>query len=127
MDKADARRNGATNSQPIALLAGEWDQLRIREQCSEPLTFALRADSNTIEIAGFYSADDDAPVPALFEYEDSGDGGFQLTNVTASEYPNVMTAADFRLAIRGDNVLCFDRQPVTQVCGSIFQRCDRRD
>ena len=125
-DKADARRNGETNSQPISSLPGMWDQLKIEQQCSEPLTFELRADSNIVVIGGFYSADDEFPVPALFAYEQSEDGGFRLTNITASEYPNVTVTSDYRLTIRGDNVLCFDRQPLGRVCASIFQRCNRR-
>ena len=126
-DKADARRTGGEPMPPITTVPGRWDQLRLNRQCADPLTFALRTGSDVIVIEGFYSADDDHPVPALFAYERTADGVFNLTNITASEFPNVMVTSDFRLSVKGKNVFCFDQEPVGRPCSSIFHRCDRPD
>jgi hypothetical protein len=126
-DKADARRPDRPGLQSLEALPGAWDQLKLTDQCSEPLVFDLRPDSNVITIDGFYSAAGARSVPALFAFERIDDGSFRLTNITDTEYPNVRVTSDFRLSLRNENVFCFDQEPVAQTCGSIFQRCNRPD
>jgi hypothetical protein len=126
-DKADARRPGTWGMPSLQKLPGKWDQLKTSDQCGEPLTFRLRPDENIVIIDGFYSTPDSPQIPALFEYRKIERDAFQLVNVTEREYPNVVLTNDYRLSMRNENVFCFDEMPLRQVCGAIFQRCDRRN
>lgn len=124
-DKADARRQNREGLPSLDPLPGEWDQLRYERQCSDPLTFALRPDSDIVAIEGFYSAPETAPIPALFSYDRLGPDSFQLTNVTAETYPNVVITSDYRISMRTDNVFCLDELPTGRKCSAIFHRCNR--
>jgi len=126
-DQADARRPGTTGLPSLRQLPGEWDQLKSRDQCSEPLTFGLRAGENIVVIEGFYSTPGSPQIPALFEFSRIEDDAFQLVNVTDREFPHVVLTNDYRLSMRNENVICLDEMPLRQVCGAIFQRCDRSD
>ena len=124
-DKADARRPGLEGLPSLESVAGTWDQLKFERQCSDPLTFTYRPESNIVAIEGFYSAPGTAPVPALFDISRLGGDSFQLTNVTADTFPNVVTTSDYRISMRNENVFCLDEIPLGRICSGIFHRCDR--
>lgn len=124
-DKADARRPGHEGLPSLENIAGTWDQLKFEGQCSDPLTFTYRPERNIVAIEGFYSAPGTTPVPALFDFRRLGRDFFQLTNVTADTFPNVVTTSDYRISMRNENVFCLDEIPVGRVCSGIFHRCDR--
>ena len=54
-----------------------------------------------------------------------GRDSFQLTNVTAKSFPNVVITSDYRISLRSDNVFCLDELPLGRICSGIFHRCDR--
>ena len=122
-DKADARRPSPNADLPASMLTGSWDQLRYKDQCSEPLTFTSREGGEVIGIEGYYSAEGADPVPALFLADKMAPGVFDLINITADEYPAVAVTSDYQLTIRSETVVCFDRRPFSRACASILQRC----
>ena len=122
-DKADARRPAPNADLPASMLAGSWDQLKYIDQCSEPLRFTSRENGEVIGIEGYYSAAGADPVPALFLAERMAPGVFDLINITADEYPEVVVTSDYQLTIRSETVVCFDRRPFSRACSSILQRC----
>lgn len=124
-DKADARRQDRDGLPSLDRIVGEWDQLKFKDQCSDPLIFALRPDGNIVAIEGFYSAPESAPIPALFDYERLGPDSFQLTNVTAESFPNVVITSDYRISMRTEDVFCLDELPANRLCSAIFHRCAR--
>ena len=119
-DKADARRPG-DNVSSLASLPGRWGQLSIDGQCSAPLDFDV--GDSIVTINGYYNAGDQS-IPALFTIDPREDGAYELTDVTAVS--SSIPRRTFRLSIRNENVLCFDRMPVGRACGTIFHRCDDR-
>lgn len=124
--KADARRPGGGGQFPMTTITGAWDQLKIEDQCTEPLSFSVRDSGDVLQVDGFYSTiGDDVAIPGLFAFAAVGDGVYTLKNITGSEFPNVIVTADFQLSIRNNDVFCFDREPVAAPCGSVFQRCDQ--
>jgi hypothetical protein len=114
-DKADAHRAEPVEEIAVTRIAGYWDQLKYRDQCSE--AFAIRFDDDeTLRIEGYYSAEDAEPVPALFLADRLAANVYDLVNVTADEYPQVVVTSDYQLTIRGESVICFDRRPFRQAC-----------
>ena len=122
-DKADALRPGGNPDMPASMLAGSWDRLKYKNQCSDPLTFASRENGEVISIDGFYSAEGTDPVPALFVADRMAPGVYDFINITAEEFPEVVVAADYQLTIRSESVVCFDRRPFSRACTSVLQRC----
>ena len=80
-------------------------------------------NGEVIGIEGYYSAAGADPVPALFLAERMAPGVFDLINITAEEYPEVVVTSDYQLTIRSETVVCFDRRPFSRACSSILQRC----
>jgi hypothetical protein len=124
-DKADALRVDLSEEFPLTRVAGRWDRLKYREQCSEAFELGFD-DDGTLRIEAYYSAEDADPVPALFLADRLGPNVYDLVNVTADEYPQVVVASDYQLTIRSASVVCFDRRPVRQACANVLQRCGDR-
>ena len=122
-DNADLRRSGNAPTAPKDHLPGQWDWLRLEEQCSEPITFRLR-DDDVLVLEAFYSDDDTDPVPALFSIEISDNGVMELRNITADEYPEVRVASDYRATMKSPDVMCFDAQPAVKDCLRAVHRCN---
>jgi hypothetical protein len=123
-DKADARRPGSNPDLAVSSLAGTWEQLKYRDQCTEPFTITSREAGAVIAIEGYYSAVGADPVPALFLADRMDDGVYDLINITADDYPDVTVTSDYQLTVRSETVICFDRRPFSQACTTILQRCD---
>ena len=122
-DNADIRRSGNTLATPRDHLPGQWDWLRLEEQCSDPMTFRLR-DDDVLVLEAFYSDDETDPVPALFSIDTVDDGAMELTNITADEYPQVRVASDYRAVMKSPDVMCFDAQPAVKDCLRAVHRCN---
>lgn len=123
-DNADVRHGRNAPVDPRIHLPGQWDWLKLDDQCSDPISFRLRPDTNVLVLDSFYSDVGTDPVPALFSIAAGVNHALVLTNITSGEYPQVRVAADYRAVMRSEDVMCFDTQPAQRDCLQILHRCD---
>lgn len=123
-DYADVQHGRNAPPEPVPYLAGQWDWLRLNDQCTDPVSFVLDEAHDLLTLEAFYSDHGTDPVPALFSIEVDEDGKVLLTNITASRYPQVRMASDYEAVIKSENAMCFDVQPSHRNCLRVMQRCD---
>ena len=123
-DKASMARGMGSKSNPLAFLAGKWDQLKFTEQCTEILTFRLENGADMLVMDDFYTAGDGSQVPALFSVSHQYGNEMVLRNITKLQNPEISQTRNYQLSIRGEDVLCFDEVPATMLCQRVLHRCE---
>lgn len=124
-DRASVAQGMGETSIPLSFITGRWDHLRFSEQCTEMLEFSLQDGADILVMDNFYSARNGDKIPAIFRFQHNDDAEIVLRNITRSHYPEISVTPDYRLTVRGEDVLCIDEVSAPMLCERVLHRCDR--
>lgn len=124
-DRASVSRGMHRTSNPLSLISGRWDRLRISGQCNETLDFYLQDTADVLVVDDFYTGSSGARVPAIFSIRHGYGTELTLHNITSSHYPEITLTPNYQLTVRGSNVLCLDEAPAAILCEQVLHRCER--
>lgn len=126
-DKAAMAQGMDPLADPLSLVDGRWDHLKLTGQCTELMTFRLDNGADELVVDDFYVAGDGRRLPAVFSVQHQYGNEMLLRNITRLDEAGIALRPDYQLSVRGENVLCLDEVPSDLLCQRVLQRCETQD